>query len=86
MVYLLVVDCGPPVAPQNGSLESYTYTTVGSVAFYICDPGLVPEGKMRAMCTATGWSPDPAGLSCIKPSTGTPTCKHKSQSDFDPSI
>ena len=59
------VDCGPPVAPWNGSLESYTDTTEGSEVFYSCDQGLVPEGRMRAVCTGNGWSPNPAELSCF---------------------
>ena len=56
----------PPVAPQNGTLESYTHTTNGSEVFYSCDPGLVPEGRMRAVCTCTenGWSPNPADMNC----------------------
>ena len=31
---------------------------------YSCDPGLVPEGRMRATCTRNGWSPNPADLNC----------------------
>ena len=58
------VDCGPPVASQNGSLESYTDTTNGSEVFYSCDPGLVPVGKMRSVCTENGWNPNPADLNC----------------------
>ena len=58
------VDCGPPGAPQRGSLESYTDTTEGSEVFYRCDPGLVPGGTMRAVCTRSGWSPTPADLNC----------------------
>ena len=53
---LTSVDCGSPGNPQNGSLESYTNTTEGSEVFYRCDPGLVPEGRMRAVCTENGWS------------------------------
>ena len=34
------------------------------MVFYSCDPGLVPEMRMRAMCIGTGWSPNPAVLSC----------------------
>ena len=71
---VFAIDCGPPVPPLNGSLESYTNTTEGSEVFYRCDPGLVPEGRMRAVCTRNGWSPNPAGLSCNS-STATPTCK-----------
>ena len=61
---LSVVDCGAPVVPRNGSLESYTNTTEGSEVLYSCDPGLVPEGRMRTNCTRNGWSPNPAALSC----------------------
>ena len=58
------VDCGPPVVPQHGSLESYTITSEGSEVFYSCNPGLVPEERMRAVCTRNGWSPNPADLNC----------------------
>ena len=58
------VDCGPPPAPRNVSLESYTNTTEGSVVFYSCDPGLVPERRMMSLCTGSGWSPNPAVLNC----------------------
>ena len=58
------VDCGPPVAPRNGSLESYNDTTEGSEVFYSCNQGLVPEGRMRANCTRNGWSPNLADLVC----------------------
>ena len=61
---LLSVDCGPPGNPRNGSVTSYTDTTNGSVAFYSCDPGLVPVMRMRAVCTGNGWSLNPADLSC----------------------
>ena len=72
---VFAVDCGSPGDPRNGSLESYTNTTEGSEVFYSCNPGLVPEGRMRAVCTSNGWSPNPAGLSCSSSSTATPTCK-----------
>ena len=62
--FISLADCGPPVAPRNGSLENYTATTHGSEAFYICDPGHVPEGRMRTVCTENGWSPSPDGLNC----------------------
>ena len=61
---LYIVDCGPPDTPQRGSLESFTGTTEGSEVFYRCDPGLVPAGTMRAVCTRNGWSPNPADLIC----------------------
>ena len=58
------VDCGPPPTPWNGSLENYTSTTEGSVVFYSCDLGLVPEGRMLSVCTGSGWSPNPGDLTC----------------------
>ena len=58
------VDCGPPVVPHHGSLENYTSTTEGSEVFYSCDQHLVPEGRMRAVCTRNGWTPNPADLNC----------------------
>jgi len=58
------VDCGPPPAPRNGSLESYTSTTEGSVVFYSCEPGLVPEMRMMSVCTGAGWNPNPGALGC----------------------
>ena len=63
-LYGYLVDCGSPVAPQRGSLESYTDTSEGSEVFYSCNQHLVPEGRMRAVCTRNGWSPNPADLRC----------------------
>ena len=60
------VDCGPPGAPQHGSQESYTDTTEGSEVIYSCDPGLVPEGRMRAVCTRNGWHPNLGALNCTE--------------------
>ena len=65
-VFFTSVDCGPPVTPLNGSLESYTNTTEGSEVFYSCNQGLVPEGRMRAVCTRNGWSPNPAAICCTE--------------------
>jgi len=64
LIDLHSVDCGPSAAPRNGSLESYTNTTEGSEVFYSCDPDHVPVGRMRAVCTENGWSPNPADLNC----------------------
>ena len=61
-----VVDCGPPVAPQRGSLETYTDTTEGSEVFYRCNQHLVPERRMNATCTDSGWRPNLTALSCTE--------------------
>ena len=62
--YLFTVDCGAPDPPQRGSLESYTDTIEGSEVFYRCDPGLVPEGRMRTNCTRNGWREPFRSWSC----------------------
>ena len=62
--YSSPVDCRFPGNPRNGSVTSYSGTTNGSVAFYDCNPGLVPVMGMRAVCTGNGWSPNPADQSC----------------------
>ena len=58
------VHCGTPVAPQRGSLENYTNTIEGAEVFYSCGQNSVPEGRIRAVCTRSGWSPNLADLSC----------------------
>ena len=63
-VAFLSGNCAPPVAPRNGSLESYSNTIEGSEVFYSCDPDHLPDGRMRAVCTGNGWNPNPADLSC----------------------
>ena len=57
-------NCGPPVPPHNGSLESYSNTAEGSEVFYSCNSGHFPDGRMRAVCTENEWNPNPADLSC----------------------
>ena len=64
--FFVSVECGLPGVPWDGSQESYTDTTEGSEVFYRCDPGLVPEGIMRTVCSRNGWNPNPADLSCTK--------------------
>ena len=53
LFYSPPVDCSSPGNPQNGSVTYYT--TNGSVAFYSCDPGLVPVMEMRAACVYWEW-------------------------------
>ena len=60
---LPLVGCGPPIVPQRGFV-TFTNTTEDSVAFYNCDEDLVPEGVMMATCTVSGWSPNPANITC----------------------
>ena len=49
--------------------------TIGEgVIAYQCEEGLVPEGRVEAMCGVDGrWSPDPAQHMCIEIETTTTT-------------
>ena len=59
-----------PIGPRNGFIELYQSTLVGAEIFFICAPGYVPAGRMKANCTSDGitvdgtWIPDPAALVC----------------------
>jgi len=68
---LYEADCGDPDLPVNVSTNVYNSTLEGTELFYHCNPGLVPEGQIRAVCTANGsWIPSPADLVCTKPPPG----------------
>ena len=59
------VDCGAPLSSVNGSVQSHTNTTEGSVVVFQCDSGFVPEGEMTTVCGSDGqWSPNPGGVTC----------------------
>ena len=68
--HFLPVSCEVPTPPQNGSIEPYQSTLVGAEIFFMCAPGFVPTGRMRANSTSDGitvdgtWTPDPAALVC----------------------
>jgi CUB/sushi domain-containing protein len=49
-----LTDCGPLVAPMNGSVLAPT-STFGSVATYSCGPGFGPSGSSTRTCQADGW-------------------------------
>ena len=71
--YLAPANCSDPTVPRNGSVDPYQNTTEGAEIVFMCDSGLVPAGRMRAVCGADGgWNPDPAGLVCTCESMHTP--------------
>ena len=59
-----------PTGPRNGFTEPHQSTLGGAEIFFMCAPGFVPAGRMRANCTSDGvavdgiWTPDPATLMC----------------------
>ena len=62
-----VVDCGALTAPANGSVDTSSGTTAGSVALYSCDQGLVLTGSAARVCGSDGrWNPVPPSCEGIK--------------------
>ena len=60
-------DCKSPTSPQNGYVEVFNSTADGSVILYQCNPGLVPDAQMMAVCTNNTWIPNPSQLVCNDP-------------------
>ena len=59
------VSCGTPTFAGRVDVESFTSTTVGSEIVYQCQSGLLPEGRITAVCREDGrWNPDPVNLLC----------------------
>lgn len=71
MHFLLLVNCGMPNCPENGSIQPHLSTLGGSVVEFGCAPGFIPTERKNATCTLNGsWSPDPRILVCNCEITG----------------
>ncbi len=56
----LVVDCGPPVIPNNANISLSAGTTFNSVATYTCHSCYHRMGVSVQICLETGvWIPNP---------------------------
>ena len=69
-VHTYVVDCGELEFPSTGTINM-SDTTVGGVATFQCEEGLMLTGSNTSTCTDTGndtlpgkWIPNPALTSC----------------------
>ena len=71
LLLLLIVNCGMPTAPGNGSIVAVPSTLGGAEILFRCNTGFVPAGNKTAMCVSDGvspngtWIPDPATSVCI---------------------
>ena len=62
---LSTANCSDPTVPKNGVIDPFLNTTDGAEMFFMCNPGFVPAGRMKAVCAANGsWTFDPAALVC----------------------
>lgn len=63
----LVVDCGHPMPPIDGSLGDNQNTTEGSNVTYQCVQGFVPSTIFTASCIEQGlWFPSPDEHICME--------------------
>jgi hypothetical protein len=64
--YFIVVDCGPPTAPANGSIENVTKTMEGGTTSFRCNRGFAPQDLASSVCASEGrWDPAPEAHACI---------------------
>ena len=54
LLIALVVSCGQPARPTNGSVDTSAGTSFGDVARYSCDGGYTLIGLNETTCQADG--------------------------------
>ena len=61
----MIVDCGDPLPPNNGSIRSYTNTREGTSITFECDEGFLPSAPMNSTCMGNAmWYPAPQDHNC----------------------
>ena len=70
--FIHTVDCGVPLFPPNSTNTIVSGTTVGAMATFQCEEGLIPSGPTTSTCADTEqtdtpgqWLPNPADTQCI---------------------
>ena len=67
------VVCGAPLFPPNSTNTTVSGTTVGAMATFQCEEGLIPSGPTTSTCTDTEiggqWLPNPADTQCAVSTT-----------------
>ncbi len=62
---LCIVNCGIPMSPINGSVDSPDHTREGASVNYRCDDGFRPSVNFTSTCeNTTRWTPDPKDHNC----------------------
>ena len=61
----ILVNCGVPGTPTNGSVNDHPHTRVGISITYQCNEGFRPSAVFTSVCDSSAqWIPDPATLIC----------------------
>ena len=54
----VLVNCGVPMSPTDGSVGNYEHTREGATAVYQCNDGFRPSDPVVSTCTNTAeWKP-----------------------------
>ena len=61
----IIVDCGVPNPPMNGTLGNYSHTEVGATVQFWCNEGFHPPDIRDSVCSNQGlWTPLPQEHNC----------------------
>ena len=62
---IIIVNCGDPTSPNNGTIRNYTNTREGVQVIFQCNDGFRPSQPMTSNCTnTTEWVPNPGMHIC----------------------
>ena len=65
IIHFLLVNCGVPEQPSNGSVGYYPHTREDAIITYWCIDGFRPSAIMTARCSSNGqWQPVPSHHVC----------------------
>ncbi len=63
-IYILV-NCGVPMLPVNGTVDTPDHTREGASVDYRCDDGFHPSANFFSTCESSAlWTPPPENHSC----------------------
>ena len=65
---MYTAGCGDPYPPNRGFIEDFNSAEENATITYHCNPGLVPQTQVTAVCTMN-WNPDPTTLECVSTSS-----------------
>ena len=62
----MIVNCGNPTSPTNGTLGPYSHTRSGATVDVRCNNGFRPSAVMTSFCELNAqWFPLPDQLNCV---------------------
>ena len=63
----MIVDCGDPDPPRNGTIDNYPHSRESGILTYHCNMGFRPSAIMTSTCkNTTQWVPLPLDFNCTR--------------------